>query len=91
MKLYVLIFILFSILAVAQESAQEDTKDFKNDNFQGKNKLQRINSNASQISKMIGDIASLKAEVETLKKKVKNLSNSKVTDEGFSFDPPAGK
>jgi peptidoglycan hydrolase CwlO-like protein len=85
MKLYVIIFILFTNLAHADGS----NEDFKNDNFQGKNKRQRIDSNASQISSMLKDIAFLKAEVETLKSRISSLSSQQgSSEEKFQLRPP---
>jgi peptidoglycan hydrolase CwlO-like protein len=72
-------FILFSLHAFSQSDyglTAEDQKYFKNDNFEGKNKLERIDANVKEINKLHQEISELKKEVNLLKEQMKSLRKS---------------
>jgi peptidoglycan hydrolase CwlO-like protein len=81
MKLY--FFFLTLIISSTSYSTEfgylkkEDQTYFKNDSFEGNNKLERIDMNVKEINKLHGEIASLKADVAQLKQEIEALKNKK--------------
>jgi hypothetical protein len=77
--------LIFSLLAVTAWPIDTSMQDLKNGPNEGKNKFQRINSNAQAIEKVMQDVAKLKKEVEMLKKMVK--SQQAASDQGVKLSP----
>lgn len=77
MKFSLLFCMLFSMPLWAYEySGQlkaEDQKYYKNDSMEGNNQWDRINSLVKEVNKMYGDMAQMKAEIQTLRKEVDEL------------------
>jgi peptidoglycan hydrolase CwlO-like protein len=77
-----LIFLIFvSSLAHAElKSAyltDEQQKYYKNDSFDGNNQRERIDSAVIEINKIHGEIASMKEQIQLLKKEVEELKLKK--------------
>lgn len=56
---------------------KEDQPYYKNDNFEGNNKLERIDSLVKEVNKMYGEMNSMKADIAALKQEVETLKNKK--------------
>lgn len=56
---------------------KEDQQFFKNDSFEGNNKMERIDANVKEINKLYGEVARLKAEMAELRSEVEALKNKK--------------
>lgn len=56
---------------------KEDQKYYKNDSLEGKNQFERIDSAVAEINKLHGEIASMKMEMQQLRKEVDELKKSK--------------
>lgn len=56
---------------------KEDQQYYKNDNMEGMNKQERLDSTVKEINKVYGEMAAMKAEIEKLKAEVAELKNSK--------------
>jgi hypothetical protein len=77
-------FLIFFIVCLAMNSfaqskyglTEEDQKFFKNDNFEGKNKLERIDANVREINKIYGELEKMKQEISSLKSEIKQLRSS---------------
>ncbi|HXH76577.1 MAG TPA: hypothetical protein VNJ08_16515 [Bacteriovoracaceae bacterium] len=74
MKAFLLLFVL-SFTVQAQQApigylTPEDQKYYKNDQMDGNNKQERLDSVVKEINKLHGEIASLKAEMAALKAQV---------------------
>lgn len=76
MKLF-LALLMFSNLALATDRygylTPQDQKYYKNDSLDGNNQRERIDSTVVEINKLYGEIAALKAQVQTLQKEVAEL------------------
>ncbi len=55
----------------------EDQKYYKNDSFEGMNKIERIDSAVKEINKIHGEIAALKSELAAVKEEVAALKAKK--------------
>ena len=55
---------------------EKDQKFFKNDSRDGKNQLERIDSNVRQINLMMGEIQSMKKQIEQLRAEVDELKST---------------
>lgn len=51
----------------------EDQKYYKNDSFEGNNQRERIDGLVKETNKLYGELASLKAEVQLLRKEMEEL------------------
>lgn len=58
------------ILLITSNIAFTLETEFKNEAFDGKNKLERIDANAAMINKILGELNSLKAEIAGLKSQI---------------------
>lgn len=56
---------------------KEDQKYYKNDSMDGKNQFERIDSAVAEINKLHGEIASMKMEMQQLRKEVDELKKGK--------------
>lgn len=76
-----LVLFLFSFSSFGEDNygylKPEDQKYFKNDSFDGKNKLERIDHNVAEINRLHGMVAELKGEVQKLKSEVEELKKKK--------------
>lgn len=54
-----------------------DQKYFKNDSFEGNNKLERIDLNVKEINKLHSEVAVLKSEIQLMKKEIEELKTKK--------------
>jgi hypothetical protein len=78
-------FLLVSLLTVFNAFAiddysilkKEDQPYFKNESFDGQNKLERIDMNVKEINKLYGEVAAMKADIAQLKKEIEILKASK--------------
>ena len=69
-------FLLLTSTAIAADYGYlkpEDQKYYKNDSFEGNNQRERIDSLVKEVNKMYGEMASLKSEVQTLRKELDEL------------------
>jgi archaellum component FlaC len=80
MKLFVGL-MFFSIFAQAQIPSgyltPEQQKYYKNDSFEGNNQRERIDSAVIELNKIHGELAGMKAEIQTLKKEIEELKQKK--------------
>lgn len=83
MKLLAL-FIISSSFALAQAPThktlyltQEDQKYFNNDVNEGNNTFERININVKEINRLHGELASLKEQIQVIKKELAELKAKK--------------
>ena len=56
---------------------KEDQKYYQNDSMDGKNQFERIDSTVAEINKLHGEIASMKMEMQQLRKEVDELKKGK--------------
>lgn len=84
MKKIMVLGILLSQLAYAQPNPSasyylndEDQKYYKNDVMEGNNQRERIDMNVKEINKLYGEIATLKTQVQELKKEMELLKAAK--------------
>ena len=56
---------------------KEDQKYYQNDSMDGKNQFERIDSTVAEINKLHGEIASMKMELQQLRKEVDELKKGK--------------
>ena len=56
---------------------KEDQQYYKNDNMEGNNKMERIDSTVKEINKLYGELATMKAEIAQLKQEVELLKSKK--------------
>jgi hypothetical protein len=56
---------------------KEDQQYFKNESFDGKNRLERIDLNVKEINKLHGEIAGMKSEIANLKQEIELLKAKK--------------
>lgn len=56
---------------------KEDQKYYQNDSMDGKNQFERIDSAVAEINKLHGEIASMKVEMQQLRKEVDELKKGK--------------
>ena len=56
---------------------KEDQKFYKNDSFEGSNKIERIDSLVKEVNKMYGEMASMKSEISKLREEVELLKAKK--------------
>ena len=56
---------------------KEDQKYFSNDSRDGKNQMERIDSNVRQINSMIGEMQQMKSEITKLRTEVDELKAAK--------------
>lgn len=72
--------ILLSSVAYAQQGgylSEKDQKYYKNDSFEGNNQRERIDSAVIEINKLHGEVATLKAQIQTLQKDLEELKKGK--------------
>jgi hypothetical protein len=78
---FLFLIVLISSSAFAQNKfgylSQEDQKYFKNDSFEGQNKMERIDLNVKEINKLHGEIIALKKEMSKMKEEIDALKNKK--------------
>lgn len=55
----------------------EDQKYYKNDSFDGNNQRERIDSTVKEINKLMGEMAAMKAEIQSLRQEVDELKKAK--------------
>jgi len=55
----------------------EDQKYFKNEPFDGKNKLERIDENVKEINKLHGEVQGLKDEIRLIKEEIEKLKKAR--------------
>ena len=55
----------------------EDQQYYKNDSFEGNNKMERIDSAVKEINKLHGEINSMKAEMAQMKLEIEKLKSKK--------------
>lgn len=75
-KLFCVILVFSSFAYAADRFGNLDKKDqafYSNDSRDGKNQMERIDSNVRQINQMMGEIQSLKSQVSDLKSEVEAL------------------
>ena len=56
---------------------KEDQKYYKNDSMDGMNQRERIDSAVVELNKLHGEMASMKAEIQQLRKEVDELKKGK--------------
>ena len=56
---------------------KDDQKYYQNDSMDGKNQFERIDSTVAEINKLHGEIASMKMEMQQLRKEVDELKKGK--------------
>ena len=56
---------------------KEDQQYYKNDNMEGSNKMERIDSTVKEINKLYGELATMKLEIAQLKQEVQLLKSKK--------------
>lgn len=80
MKL-ILSLLLLSTVAEAQQGSgylsAKDQKYYKNDSFEGNNQRERIDSLVIEVNKLHGELAGMKAEIQTLKTEMAELKKGK--------------
>lgn len=74
--------LLVSVSAFAQPQdlgylKKEDQKFYKNDSFEGSNKMERIDSLVMEVNKVYAEMATMKGEIAELKKEVSALKAKK--------------
>ncbi len=81
MKFLFFILIVFSSIASGVDKygylTPEDQKYYKNDNLEGNNQRERIDSLVIEINKLHGQISSLKSEVQQLKSEIDKMKKEK--------------
>jgi predicted RNase H-like nuclease (RuvC/YqgF family) len=55
----------------------EDQRHFKNDVFEGRNQVERIDRNVAEINKLHGEVANLKSELANLKRELAELKQKR--------------
>ncbi|WP_408096965.1 hypothetical protein ACJVC5_18170 [Peredibacter sp. HCB2-198] len=73
---YVLCLMLISTSAFATDYGYlkpEDQKYYKNDSLDGNNQRERVDSTVKEINKLHGEIAAMKAQIQTLRQEVDEL------------------
>ncbi|WPU63954.1 hypothetical protein [Peredibacter starrii] len=73
---YVLCLMLTSTSALATDYGYlkpEDQKYYKNDSLDGNNQRERVDSTVKEINKLHGEIAAMKAQIQTLRQEVDEL------------------
>ena len=73
---YVLCLMLISGSALATDYGYlkpEDQKYYKNDSLDGNNQRERVDSTVKEINKLHGEIAAMKAQIQTLRQEVDEL------------------
>lgn len=77
MKFLVIALLLGPLQSFAQIKSgyltPEDQKYYKNDSFEGNNQRERIDSLVKETNKLYGELATLKAEVQLLRKELEDL------------------
>lgn len=77
MKLLVLALLLGPLHSFAQIKSgyltEEEQKYYKNDSFDGNNQRERIDSLVKETNKLHGELASIKAEIQLLRKEMEDL------------------
>lgn len=68
---------VFATITFEENLRPEDQKYYKNEAFDGQNKLERIDSTVKEINKLHGEIASLRSELEVFKAEVQELKSKK--------------
>ena len=56
---------------------KEDQQYFKNESFEGRNRLERIDLNVKEINKLHGEIAAMKSDIANLKQEIELLKAKK--------------
>jgi len=56
--------------------SEEDQKYFKNEAFDGKNKLERIDENVKEINKLHGEVQNLKNEIKLIKEELAKVKRA---------------
>lgn len=79
---FALLLITFTQLSFALETntvelKAEDQQYYKNQRFDGMNKLQRIDSLVIEVNKVYGELATMKSEIAALKAEVEQLKARK--------------
>jgi predicted RNase H-like nuclease (RuvC/YqgF family) len=90
MKYLALVILFLALAAGAQNSGSlphpkgnfgylkaEDQPHFKNDSFEGRNQLERIDRNVAEINRLHGEVASLRAQLQELKRELTELKQRK--------------
>lgn len=80
MKILLCLMLLASTAHAVDKYGQltkEDQKYYKNDSMDGKNQFERIDSAVVEINKLHGEIASMKMEMQQLRKEVDELKKGK--------------
>ncbi len=81
MKLLIVLMLIFSFQSQAQIKSgylsAEDQKYYKNDSFDGNNQRERIDSLVKETNSLHQVIATLRAEIQVLKKDVEELKKAK--------------
>ena len=76
--------VLFSLTVCSQSFAvdygylkKEDQKYYKNDTFEGNNKIERTDSLVKEVNKMYGEMAVMKSDIAKLREEVEALKAKK--------------
>jgi peptidoglycan hydrolase CwlO-like protein len=81
MKTLTLILALMTVSSVFAQNPgylkKEDQQYYKNDSFEGMNKMERIDSLVKEMNKVYGEMAVMKSEISKLKEEVELLKNKK--------------
>jgi uncharacterized protein involved in exopolysaccharide biosynthesis len=82
MKFMLVSFMLFlscSALAEIKNGylTAEDQKYYKNESFDGNNQRERIDSTVKEINKLMGEMATMKEQIQTLRAEVDELKKAK--------------
>ena len=56
---------------------KSDQQYYKNDSFEGNNRLERIDSLVKEVNKVYGEMATMKSEIAALRAEVEALKNKK--------------
>jgi TolA-binding protein len=73
---FILSLLLLSPVAQAQQSgylSAKDQKYYQNDSFEGNNQRERIDSLVIEMNKLHGELAGMKAQLQSLKAEVADL------------------
>ncbi len=78
---FILSLMLLTSIAQAQTTggylSAKDQKYYKNDSFEGNNQRERIDSLVKEMNKIHGELAGLKAEMQTLKDEMTLMKKGK--------------
>lgn len=84
MKYMLPLLFIFSTSLLAQQNTVDfgylkdsDQQYYKNGIMEGNNQRERIDSLVKEVNKIYGEMASMKAEIQTLKSQVNDLQNKK--------------